>query len=52
MLKKENMFWQWNKEIPPIVCQTIIKRGLQLEIVDAAVGENLENVEGKVDQSV
>lgn len=52
MLKKENMFWQWNKEIPPIVCQTIIKRGLQLEIVDAAVGENLENVEGKVDHSV
>jgi len=28
MLKNENMFWQWDKEIPPIVCQVIIKRGL------------------------
>lgn len=52
MLKNENMFWQWDKEIPPIVCQAIIKRGLQLEIVDAEVGNNLEEDEGKVDHSV
>ena len=52
MLKNENMFWQWDKEIPPIVCQAIIKRGLQLETIDAEVGNNLENDEGKVDHSV
>ena len=52
MLKKENMFWQWDKEIPPIVCQAIIKRGLQLDIVDAEVGNNLGDDDGKVDHSV
>ena len=52
MLKNENMFWQWDKEIPPIVCQAIIKRGLQLDIVDAEVGNNLKDDEGKVDHSV
>ena len=43
MLKNENMFWQWDKEIPPIVCQALIKRGLQLDIVDAEVGNNLDD---------
>ena len=52
MLKNENMFWQWDKEIPTIVCQAIIKRGLQLETIDAEVGNNLEDDEGKVDHSV
>ena len=34
MIKNENMFWQWDEEIPSVVCETIIKRGLQLEKAD------------------
>ena len=46
MIKNENMFWQWDEEIPSVVCETIIKRGLQLEKVDASFDG------GKVDHSV
>jgi PKHD-type hydroxylase len=52
MNKNENMFWQWDEEIPSVVCEAIIKRGLQLDIVDAEVGNNLEDDEGRVDHSV
>ena len=34
-MKNENMFWQWDEEIPSVICEEIIKMGLQLEKVDA-----------------
>jgi len=46
MMKNENMFWQWDEEIPSVICEEIIKMGLRLEKVDASFDG------GKVDHSV
>ena len=49
MLKNENMFWFWKSEIPAIVCDNIVSRGLELTEEQASVGEG-EN--GIVDENV
>ena len=49
MLKRDMIFWQWEREIPPEVCETIIVRGQNMCGFDAEVGEGDQ---GKVDHSV
>ena len=49
MLKRENMFWHWDAEIPDLVCNAIIERGLELSQLEALVGDDKE---GAVDEDV
>ena len=49
MLKTQDMFWYWKEEIPPLVCNAIVDRGLELAAEVASVGD--EEV-GVVDENV
>jgi PKHD-type hydroxylase len=49
MLKRENMFWHWSNEIPPLVCDAVVGRGLILSQGTALVGDGEEGV---VDEAV